>query len=128
MKKYELVYFSDCSGVSEVYDVREVLFDGGLDVVMYVRMEREFGSDKYWSESVGEYLCNSDWYKEKGWMDYLVCEGDMEGEMFVINMCDEFSEVLVLREDSGYFNKFKRGMGENDESNVKLYYEIVELM
>ena len=127
MKKYELVYGNDCRGISEVSNVRESLFESGLDVVKFVRKEREFEDDS-WLEGVGEYLNNSDWYKEEDWFNYLVSEGDIEGEMFVVYMCDEFSEVLVLREDSKYFNKFKRDVDVRDEDNIKLYYEVVELL
>jgi hypothetical protein len=128
MKKYELVYFSDCRGISEVNNVRESLFESGLDVVKYVKKEREFEDDS-WLEGVGEYLSNSDWYKEERWVDYLVCEGDVEGDMFIISMCDEFSEVLVIREDSRYYNSgFKRDVDSGDEYNVKLYYELAELI
>ena len=127
MKKYELVYGNDCRGISEVSKVRESLFESGLDVVKFVRKEREFEDDS-WLEGVGEYLNNSDWYKEEDWFNYLVCEGDIEGEMFVVYMCDEFSEVLVLREDSKYFNKFKKDVDVRDEDNIKLYYEVMELV
>jgi hypothetical protein len=127
MKNFELVYFNDCRGISEVYGVKEGLFDNGLDVVKYVRKEREFEDDS-WLEGVGVYLNNSNWYKEKDWFNYLVCEGDIEGEMFIVYMGDEFSEVLVLREDSKYFNKFKRDVDCRDEDNLKLYYEVLELV
>jgi hypothetical protein len=40
-------------------------------------------------------------------------------------MCDELRDVMVIREDSKYFGKFKEGVEVDDKENVELYWEIV---
>lgn len=127
MKKFELVYFNDCRGISEVYRIRESFFESGLDVVKYVVKEREF-EEEGWLESVGDFLSNKDWYKGDNWVSNLVFEGDVNGDVFIVSMNDEFSEVMVLREDNKYFGKFKRDVDVDDKENIELYYEVMELM
>lgn len=127
MKKFELVYFNDCRGISEVYRIRESFFESGMDVVKYVVKEREF-EEEGWLESVGDFLSNEDWYKGDNWVSNLVFEGDVNGDMFIVSMNDEFSEVMVLREDNKYFGKFKRDVGVDNKENIELYYEVMELM
>ena len=39
---------------------------------------------------------------------------------------DELRDVLVIREDSEYYGKFKRGVGERNKENLDLYFEIIE--
>ena len=127
MKKFELVYFNDCRGISEVYRIRESFFESGLDVVKYVVKEREF-EEEGWLEYVGSYINNENWYREDDWIKYLFFDGDVNGDMFVFSMNDEFSEVMVLREDNKYFGKFKRDVDVDDKENLELYYEIMELV
>ena len=127
MKKFELVYFNDCRGISEVYRIRESFFESGMDVVKYVVKEREF-EEEGWLESVGDFLSNKDWYKGDNWVSNLVFEGDVNGDVFIVSMNDEFSEVMVLREDNKYFGKFKRDVDVDDKENIELYYEVMELM
>lgn len=127
MKKFELVYFSDCRGVSEVYRIRESFFESGMDVVKYVMKEREF-EEEGWLESVGSFLNDENWYKRENCFKSLVCEGNIEGDLFIVSMNDEFSEVMVLSEDSEYFGKFKRNVDVDDVENLELYYEIMELV
>ena len=127
MKKFELVYFNDCRGISEVYRIRESFFESGMDVVKYVVKEREF-EEEGWLEGVGSYINNENWYREDDWVKYLFFDGDVNGDMFVFSMNDEFSEVMVLREDNKYFGKFKREVEVDDKENLELYNEIMELV
>jgi hypothetical protein len=82
--------------------------------------------DKSWVESVGSFLNEEDWKGKDNWRDDLI-EGDVNSSMFIVGMCDELSEVLVIRSDSEYYGKFNREVEDvRDEKNISLYYEIWE--
>ena len=124
--KYELIYFSDCRWISEVYEYKDMMCDrGGIDVVEFI-VEEKMKEDDSWVESVGSFLNDEDWKKKDNWIDELV-EGDMNSDVFVVGMCDELSEVMVIRSDSEYYGKFNREVEDvRDEKNIELYYKILE--
>jgi hypothetical protein len=98
---------------------------GGIDVVEFI-VEEKMEEDKSWVESVGSFLNDEDWKKKDNWIDELV-EGDMNSDVFVVGMCDELSEVMVIRSDSEYYGKFNREVEDvRDEKNIELYYKILE--
>jgi hypothetical protein len=75
---------------------------------------------------VGSFLNDEDWKKKDNWRDELI-EGDVNSNLFIVGMCDELSEVLVIRSDSEYYGKFNREVESvRDEKNISLYYEIWE--
>ncbi len=124
--KYELVYFSDCRWISEIYDYKDMWCDkGGIDVVDFV-VEERMEKEENWVEYVGSFLNDEDWKKKDDWRDNLI-EGDVNSNLFIIGMCDELSEVMVIRSDSEYYGKFNREVEDvRDEKNISLYYEIWE--
>jgi hypothetical protein len=124
--KYELVYFSDCRWVSEIYNYKDMMCDrGGIDVVDFI-VEEKIKEDESWVESVGSFLNEEDWKEKENWRDDLV-EGDINSSMFIVSMNDELSEVLVIRSDNEYYGKFNREVEDvRDEKNISLYYEIWE--
>jgi hypothetical protein len=124
--KYELVYFSDCRWISEIYDYKDMMCDrGGIDVVDFI-VEERMEKDESWVESVGSFLNEEDWKEKDNWRDDLI-EGDENSSMFIVSMCDEMCEVLVIRSDNEYYGKFNREVKDvRDEKNISLYYEIWE--
>lgn len=124
--KYELVYFSDCRCISEIYDYKDMWCDrGGIDVVDFI-VEERMEKDESWVESVGGFLNKEDWKEKENWRDDLI-EGDENSSMFIVSMCDEMCEVLVIRSDNEYYGKFNREVEDvRDEKNISLYYEIWE--
>ena len=126
MKKFNVIMFSDCRGCSEVNKVFDMEDFKGVDVFeRLIEMESE-------SEDWVEYVCsmiNKDgsWvYDCKGWRSIFYVEGDIEGSEFNFNLCDELRNVMVIREDSKYFGKFKKDVDVRDKGNIELYYEILE--
>jgi hypothetical protein len=63
--KYELVYFSDCRWISEIYDYKDMMCDRGvIDVVDFI-VEERMEEDESWVESVGSFLNEEDWISGK---------------------------------------------------------------
>jgi len=124
--KYELVYFSSCRWVSEIEKYKDMWCDrGGIDVVESI-VEERMEEEENWVSSVGSYINDKNWKEKDNWMDELV-EGDINGSEFCVSMCDELSEVLVIRSDSEYYNKFNREVEDiRDEKNLELYFEIFD--
>ena len=126
--KYELIYFSSCRWIDEIYDYKDMMCDrGGIDVVDFV-VEERMEKEENWVKYVGSFLNDEDWKKKDNWRDELV-EGDMNSNLFMVGMCDELSEVMVIRSDSEYYGKFNREVEDvRDEKNIELYYRIWEKM
>jgi hypothetical protein len=124
--KYELIYFSSCRWIDEIYDYKDIMCDrGGIDVVDFV-VEERMEKEENWVKYVGSFLNDEDWKKKDNWRDELI-EGDVNSNLFIVGMCDELSEVLVIRSDSEYYGKFNREVESvRDEKNISLYYEIWE--
>ena len=124
--KYELVYFSSCRWVSEIYNYKDMWCDrGGIDVVESI-VEERMEEEESWVSSVGSYINDKNWKEKDNWMDELV-EGDINSSEFCVGMCDELSEVLVIRSDSEYYGKFNREVEDiRDEKNLELYFEIFD--
>ena len=126
--KYELVYFSSCRWINEIYDYKDMMCDeGGIDVVNFI-VEERMEKEENWVKYVGDYINDENWKEKENWRDNLV-EGDINGSEFIIGMNDELSEVMVIRSDSEYYGKFNRGVEDvRDEKNIELYFEIWEKM
>jgi|LakMenEpi03Aug12_release.lakeMendotaPanAssembly.Ray.scaffolds.fasta_scaffold225156_5 hypothetical protein len=126
--KYELIYFSSCRWIDEIYDYKDMMCDrGGIDVVDFV-VEERMEKEENWVKYVGSFLNDEDWKKKDNWRDELI-EGDMNSNLFMVGMCDELSEVMVIRSDSEYYGKFNREVEDvRDEKNIELYYRIWEKM
>jgi hypothetical protein len=124
--KYELVYFSSCRWINEISEYKDMMCDkGGIDVVDFL-VEERMEKEKSWVKSVGSFLNDEDWKKKDNWRDELI-EGDVNGDVFVVGMCDELSEVMVIRSDSEYYGKFNREVEDvRDEKNIDLYFKILE--
>lgn len=124
--KYELIYFSSCRWINEIYGYGDVMCDkGGIDVVDFV-VEEKMEEDESWVESVGSFLNDENWKEKDNWREELI-EGDVNSNLFIVGMCDELSEVMVIRSDSEYYGKFNREVEDvRDEKNINLYFEIWE--
>jgi len=124
--KYELVYFSSCRWVDEIYDYKDMWCDrGGIDVVDFI-VEERMEKEENWVKYVGSYINDENWKEKEDWRDNLI-EGDVNSSMFIVGMNDELSEVLVIRSDNEYYGKFNREVEDvRDEKNISLYYEIWE--
>ena len=126
--KYELIYFSSCRWINEIYDYKDMWCDrGGIDVVDFV-VEERMEEEENWVKYVGDYINDENWKEKENWRDNLV-EGDINGSEFIIGMNDELSEVMVIRSDSEYYGKFNREVEDvRDEKNIELYFKIWEKM
>jgi hypothetical protein len=126
--KYELIYFSSCRWINEIYDYKDMMCDeGGIDVVNFI-VEERMEEEENWVKYVGDYINDENWKEKENWRDNLV-EGDINGSEFIIGMNDELSEVMVIRSDSEYYGKFNREVEDvRDEKNIELYFKIWEKM
>ena len=126
MKKFNVIEFSDCRWESEINEVWDVECESGKELFNFI-IEREC-KDKNWVEYVSGMLnMSNEWVnKREEWEDIFGVEGELDNEIFEICMNDELRDVLVIREDSEYYGKFKRGVGERDKENLDLYFEIIE--
>ena len=129
MKKFNVIYFSDCRGCSEVNEVKSLVCESGRDVFRLV-IGKECDNED-WVNCVSGMINSKDdsWVEDESrWDDIfcLGCEGDVESSEFNFSMCDEFRDVMVIRDDSKYFGKFKEGVSDRDDENVNLYYDILE--
>ena len=128
MKKFNVIYFSDCRWVGNVEELFEVECECGKDVFeRLIEMEMEEGGNE-WVESISNFI-NEDseyWVDDRSKWEKVFCiEKGLEDSEFSFNLCDELRSVLVIREDSKYFGKFKEDVEVDDEENVELYWEIV---
>ncbi len=116
MKKFKLVFWSDCRGMEingeEVYE-----FKNGREVLECL-IEDKIDEDDDWGECVNSVLSiEGDWYKDKSkWEDMFVI-GDLDKEVFEVDFCNELNSCLVVREDNEYFNR---------EFNLDLLEEVEE--
>ena len=107
MKKFKLVYWSDCRGM-EVSGESIVECENGREVLEYLIEE------KLDSEGWVEYVNSMFNYKgkEKKWVnnkkewDMFVCgERGLEDKIFEVDFCNELNSCVVVREDSELFNR-----------------------
>ena len=106
MKKFKLVYWSDCRGM-EVNGVSVEEFKDGRDVLECLIESRiEDDEDGYWCNYVNGMIGDSKgmWLSDKSEWDMFVI-GDLDKEVFEIDFCNELNSCLVIREDNEYFNR-----------------------
>jgi hypothetical protein len=128
MKKFNVIYFSDCRGCSEVNGMFSMEGESGKEVFDWI-IKIEIDKSNGWIEYVNGMINDEEgsWVEDESkWDEVFFVEGEREGEVFNICMCDEFRDVMVIREDSKYFGKFKEGVSDSDEENINLYYDILE--
>ena len=104
MKKFKLVYWSDCRGM-EINSEEVVELENGRDVVGYLIEDKI--EDEDWIEYVKGMLSrdNNDWIEDRSeWNDIFVI-GDINKEVFEVDFCNELDSCLVIREDNEYFNR-----------------------
>ena len=106
MKKFKLVYWSDCRGV-EVNGEEIVECKYGREVLEYLIEEKlEEDEEGDWCNYVNGMIGDSKgiWLSDKSKWDMFVI-GDLDKEVFEVDFCNELNSCLVVREDSEYFNR-----------------------
>lgn len=106
MKKFKLVFWSDCRGV-EINGVGVDSYENGrelLECLIEDRIEEDEEGD--WCNYVNGMIGDSKgiWLSDKSEWDMFVI-GDLDKEVFEIDFCNELNSCLVVREDSEYFNR-----------------------
>jgi len=106
MKKFKLVYWSDCRGM-EINSVEVVELKNGRKVLEYLIGKKV--DDESWVDYVNDLLnlgsSDIDWVEDKSkWVDMFVI-GDINKEVFEVDFCNELNSCLIVREDSEYFNR-----------------------
>jgi len=104
MKKFKLVYWSDCRGM-EINSVGVIECSSGSEVVEYLIEDKI--EDEDWIEYVNGMLSrdNNDWIEDRSeWNDMFVI-GDLDKEVFEVDFCNELNSCVVVREDSELFNR-----------------------
>ena len=103
MKKFKLVYWSDCRGM-EIDGVRVDSYENGRELLECLIEDRIEDGD--WCNYVNGMIGDSKgiWLSDKSEWDMFVI-GDLDKEVFEIDFCNELNSCLVVREDSEYFNR-----------------------
>ena len=106
MKKFKLVFWSDCRGV-EINGVGVDSYENGrelLECLIEDKIEEDEEGD--WCNYVNGMIGDSKgiWLSDKSEWDMFVI-GDLDKEVFEIDFCNELNSCLVVREDSEYFNR-----------------------
>ena len=108
MKKFKLVFWSDCRGM-EVNGVSVEEFKDGRDVLECL-IESKIEDDRDgegWCDYVSGMINDGKgmWLSDKKkWEDIFVI-GDLDKEVFEIDFCNELNSCVVVREDSELFDK-----------------------
>jgi len=108
MKKFKLVYWSDCRGM-EINGISVEKFKDGRDVLESL-IESKIEDDRDgegWCDYVSGMINDGKgmWLSDKKkWEDIFVV-GDLDKEVFEVDFCNELNSCLVVREDSEYFNR-----------------------
>ena len=106
MKKFKLVFWSDCRGMD--IDSESVMeFKSSKEVLEYLIGEKV--GDESWVDYVNNVLnlgsSDIDWVEDKSkWEDMFVL-GSLENSIFEVDFCNELNSCVVVREDSELFNK-----------------------
>jgi hypothetical protein len=107
MKKFKLVYWSDCRGM-EIDNVVVKEFESGRSVLNYLIEEKLESED--WIEYVNGMFnykgeeCN--WVSNKSdWDMFVIGERGLEDSIFEVDFCNELNSCVVVREDSELFNR-----------------------
>jgi len=106
MKKFKLVYWSDCRGM-EIDGVSVLEFKSNKEVLEYLIEDKV--EDEDWIDYVNNVLnlgsSDIDWVEDKSkWEDMFVF-GSLENSIFEVDFCNELNSCLVVREDSEYFDR-----------------------
>jgi hypothetical protein len=107
MKKFKLVYWSDCRGM-EIDGVRVDSYESGRDLLECL-IESRIEDDRDgegWCDYVSDMINDGKgmWLSDKKKWDMFVI-GDLDNEVFEINFYNELNSCLVIREDNEYFNR-----------------------
>jgi len=105
MKKFKLVYWSDCRGM-EIDGVSVLEFKSNKEVLEYLIEDKVENED--WIDYVNNVLnlgsSDIDWVEDKSkWEDMFLIGGKLDDSEFEIDFSNELNSCLVLREDSRYF-------------------------
>ena len=106
MKKFKLVFWSDCRGM-EVNGVSVEEFKDGRDVLeCLIESKIEDDEEGDWCNYVNGMIGDSKgmWLSDKSRWDMFVI-GDLDKEVFEIDFCNELNSCVVVREDSELFDK-----------------------
>jgi hypothetical protein len=103
MKKFKLVFWSDCRGM-EIDSVSIIECSNGSEVVKYLIEDKV--EDEDWIEYVNSMVSSYKGFenRKEDWVDMFVI-GDLNKEVFEIDFCNELNSCLVVREDSEYFDR-----------------------
>jgi hypothetical protein len=106
MKKFKLVFWSDCRGM-EIDSVSIIECSNGSEVVEYLIGKKV--DDESWVDYVNDLLnlgsSDIDWVEDKSkWEDMFVM-GDVNSKVFEVDFRNELNSCLVVREDSEYFDR-----------------------
>jgi hypothetical protein len=104
MKKFKLVFWSDCRGM-EIDSVNIVECSNGSEVVEYLIEDKV--EDEDWVENVNGVLSreDNDWVEDRNeWNDMFVM-GNVDSKVFEVDFSNELNSCLVVREDSEYFDR-----------------------
>ena len=105
MKKFKLVFWSDCRGM-EIDSESVMEFKSSKEVLEYLIGEKV--GDESWVDYVNNVLnlgsSDIDWVEDKSkWEDMFLIGGKLDDSEFEIDFSNELNSCLVLREDSKYF-------------------------
>lgn len=103
MKKFKLVYWSDCRGV-EIDKVLVDSFENGKEVVECL-IEDKVG-DEDWIDYVNSMRGDVEGFENRreDWVNMFVI-GDVDSSVFEIDFSNELNSCLVIREDNEYFDR-----------------------
>jgi hypothetical protein len=103
MKKFKLVYWSDCRGV-EINGESVGEFENGREVLEYLIEDKI--DEEGWCDYVSDMINDRKgmWLSDKKKWDMFVI-GDLDKEVFEVDFYNELSSCLVIREDNEYFNR-----------------------
>jgi hypothetical protein len=104
MKKFKLVYWSDCRGMEIDGESIVECCSNGSEVVKYLIEDKI--EDEDWIDYVNDMRSDVEGFENRreDWVDMFVI-GDINKEVFEVDFCNELNSCLVVREDSEYFNR-----------------------
>ena len=102
MKKFKLVYWSDCRGM-EIDEVVVEEFESGREVLE--SMIEDKVEDEDWVNYVNGMRGGVEGFenRKEDWVNMFLIGGEIEGKVFGVDFNNELNSCLVLREDSDYF-------------------------
>ena len=102
MKKFKLVYWSDCRGV-EINGESVGEFENGREVLEYLIEDKMEDGD--WIEYVNDMVSGIEGFENRreDWDMFVI--GDLDKEVFEVDFYNELNSCLVIREDNEYFSR-----------------------